>query len=98
MIAINQQVYERSGFGISVISRTGEDWRQYVDLGRALQRLSMNDLNLGFMSSGYSSKSGADLPAARRIARILADAGLPGGPSYFFVGGRVSDEQVRAEG
>ncbi|MFD3525397.1 amino acid adenylation domain-containing protein [Streptomyces sp. NPDC058653] len=98
VIAINQQVYERSRFGISVISRTGEEWRRYVDLGRGLQRLSMNELNLGFMSSGYSSKSGADLPAARRIESILADAGLRGGPSYFFVGGRVSDEQVRAEG
>ncbi|MHC5907217.1 amino acid adenylation domain-containing protein [Streptomyces sp. S6] len=98
VIAINQQVYERSRFGISVISRTGADWRRYIDLGRTLQRLSMNGLNLGFMSSGYSSKSGADLPAAKRIESILAGAGLPVGPSYFFVGGRVSDEQIRDEG
>ncbi|WP_019435944.1 amino acid adenylation domain-containing protein [Streptomyces sp. AA0539] len=97
VIAINQQVYQRSRFGISVVSRTTEDWRRYIDLGRTLQRLSMNDLNLGFMPSGYSSRTGADLPAAKRLERILADAGLRGGPSYFFVGGRVSDAQVRAE-
>ncbi|MFD7512129.1 amino acid adenylation domain-containing protein [Streptomyces sp. NPDC059853] len=97
VIAINQQVYERSRFGISVVSRTTEDWRRYIDLGRTLQRLSMNELNLGFMPSGYSSKTGADLPAARRLEAILAGAGERGGPSYFFVGGRVSDAQVRAE-
>ncbi|EDY47294.1 blue-pigment synthetase [Streptomyces clavuligerus] len=97
VIAINQQVYDRARFGISVISRTEQVWRRYVDLGRALQHLSMNELNLGFMSSGYSSKSGADLPSAKRLETVLTGAGLRGGPSYFFVGGRVSDEQKRAE-
>jgi amino acid adenylation domain-containing protein len=98
VIAINQEVYERAVFGISVISRTDREWRRYIDLGRKLQRLSMNDLNLGFMSSGYSSKTGDDLPSAKRIDAILHDLGRETGPSYFFIGGRVSDEQRLHEG
>jgi acyl-CoA synthetase (AMP-forming)/AMP-acid ligase II/thioesterase domain-containing protein/phenylpyruvate tautomerase PptA (4-oxalocrotonate tautomerase family)/acyl carrier protein len=98
VIAINQRVYERAAFGISLVATSPEAWRQYLDLGRKLQRLQMNDLHLGFMSSGYSSKSGNDLPSAKRLSRILTDRGLPTGPSYFFVGGRVSDEQTRGEG
>lgn len=97
VIAINQAVYDRASLGITVVSRTGPAWRRYIDLGRALQRLSMNDLNLGFMSSGYSSHSGDDLPSARRIDAILGGLGRARGPSYFFVGGRVSDEQRRHE-
>ncbi|GAA0384356.1 hypothetical protein GCM10009530_39070 [Microbispora corallina] len=98
VIAINQAVYDRASIGISLVSRTDREWRRYVDLGRALQHLSMNDLNFGFMSSGYSSKTGDDLPSARRIDAVLGDLGRPTGPSYFFVGGRVSDEQRRHEG
>ncbi|MEU8620074.1 amino acid adenylation domain-containing protein [Streptomyces sp. NPDC048623] len=98
VIAINQAVYDRAGFGISVISRSPEEWRRYIDLGRTLQRLSMNDLDIGFMSSGYSSQSGDDLPSARRIDGVLRELGRPGGASYFFVGGRVSKEQRRHEG
>ncbi|WP_158839419.1 amino acid adenylation domain-containing protein [Saccharothrix deserti] len=98
VIAINQAVYDRASIGISVISRTSRDWRRYIDLGRELQRLSMNDVNLGFMSSGYSSKTGDDLPSAKRIDGILRALGRATGPSYFFVGGRVSDEQRLHEG
>ncbi|GIE34035.1 hypothetical protein Ait01nite_070800 [Actinoplanes italicus] len=98
VIAINQAVYDRAAFGVSVISRTPHGWRRYIDLGRTLQRLSMNDLNLGFMSSGYSSRSGDDLPSARVVDGILRDAGRATGPSYFFLGGRVSDDQRRHEG
>jgi amino acid adenylation domain-containing protein len=98
VIAINQQVFDRSSLGITVISRTSKRWRSYIDLGRKLQRLQMNSLGFGFMSSGYSSKSGNDLPSAQRIASILNACGKDGGPSYFFVGGRVSDEQLRSEG
>ncbi|MFD8117558.1 amino acid adenylation domain-containing protein [Streptomyces microflavus] len=98
VIAINQAVYDRAGFGISVISRSPQEWRRYIDLGRTLQRLSMNDLDIGFMSSGYSSQSGDDLPSARRIDAVLRELGRPGGASYFFVGGRVSQEQRRHEG
>ncbi|ALO10102.1 Peptide synthetase [Streptomyces venezuelae] len=98
VIAINQAVYERASLGITVISRTRDTARAYIDLGRALQRLQLGDHGLGFMSSGYSSKSGHPLPAARRIDEILDEAGRPTGPSYFFVGGRVSEEQRLSEG
>lgn len=97
VIAINQRVYERAGLGISLVATGPDSWRHYLDLGSKLQRLQMNGLNLGFMSSGYSSRTGNDLPAAKRLNRILTDCGLPTGPSYFFVGGRVSDEQLRGE-
>ncbi|MFE2508266.1 amino acid adenylation domain-containing protein [Streptomyces naganishii] len=98
VIAINQAVYDRASLGISVISRGGPGWRRYIDLGRTLQHLSMNDAGLGFMSSGYSSRTGDDLPSARKIDAVLRGLGRPTGPSYFFVGGRVSEEQRRHEG
>ncbi|MBP2583828.1 amino acid adenylation domain-containing protein [Streptomyces sp. PvR006] len=98
VIAINQAVYERARFGITVVSRTPRSDRAYVDLGRTLQRLQLGSHGLGFMSSGYSSKSGSPLPAARRADEILTAAGRPTGPSYFAVGGRVSEEQRRSEG
>lgn len=98
VIAINQQVYERASFGLSFVSRHRNDWMQYIALGRKLQRLQMNDLALGFMSSGYSSKSGHDLPAARRIQDILTHSGERVGPYYFCVAGKVSAEQLASEG
>lgn len=98
VIAINQAVYERASFGVTAVSRSAEDWRRYVDLGRTMHRLSANDVDLGFMSSGYSSKSDNDLPSAKRINGILNDLGEDGGPSYFFLGGKVSYEQRRSPG
>ncbi|MFE5976515.1 amino acid adenylation domain-containing protein [Streptomyces sp. NPDC056460] len=98
VIAINQAVYERARFGLTVVSATPHSDRAYVDLGRTLQRLQLGAQGLGFMSSGYSSKSGHPLPAARRADEILTAAGRPTGPSYFAVGGRVSEEQLRSEG
>ncbi|MEU0004564.1 amino acid adenylation domain-containing protein [Streptomyces sp. NPDC006314] len=101
VIAINQAVYERSGFGITLVSRAAERGRErlsYVDLGRGLQHLMLNTGNLGFMSAGYSSRTGDDLPAARRMTAILQEAGQRTGPSYFCVGGTVSEEQLRHEG
>jgi thioesterase domain-containing protein/acyl-CoA synthetase (AMP-forming)/AMP-acid ligase II/acyl carrier protein len=98
VIAINQRVYARASFGISVIARTARSWRSYLDLGRGLQRLSMNELDLGFMSSGYSSRTGHELRSAERIASILRGCGRDAGPSYFFVGGRISEEQRTSEG
>ncbi|NKQ56060.1 amino acid adenylation domain-containing protein [Amycolatopsis sp. K13G38] len=98
VIAINQRVYEQAGFGISAISRAEAPWLEYICLGTKLHHLQRNDLGLGLMSSGYSSKSGHPLPAARRIDEILAAAGQTPGASYFFLGGRVSDEQIRSEG
>lgn len=97
VIAINQQVHARASLGITVVADPGRGWQAYVDLGRALQHLQMNDVGLGFMSSGYSSATGHDLPAALRMADVLTAAGRPTGPSYFFVGGRVSDAQRRGE-
>lgn len=98
VIAINQQVYERSSLGISVMSRPREDWLSYINLGRKLHQFQMNDMNIGFMSSGYSSKTGNDLPSAGRLESILNACGEDAGPSYFFVGGRVSDEQLLSTG
>lgn len=100
VIAINQQVYERAGFGITAVSRADEPWLEYLGLGTALHRLQRRgvDLGLGFMSAGYSSKSGHPLPAARRIDAVLASCGIEPGPSYFFLGGRVSGEQIHSEG
>ncbi|MCP3061448.1 amino acid adenylation domain-containing protein [Myxococcus sp. K38C18041901] len=98
VIAINQQVYERASLGITVVSRTQRTWRQYIDLGRKLHQLQANEHHLGFMSSGYSSHSGHDLPSARRMDALLRGLGHPTGPSYFFVGGRVSEEQRLSEG
>ncbi|WP_338932936.1 amino acid adenylation domain-containing protein [Streptomyces netropsis] len=98
VIAINQRVYERSALGITVVDKDRRGWRGYIDLGRKLQRLQMNDIGFGFMSSGYSSRSGDDLPSAKRMESILAGLGQDTGASYFFVGGRVSEEQLRSEG
>ncbi|HSP23839.1 MAG TPA: amino acid adenylation domain-containing protein, partial [Saliniramus sp.] len=95
VIAINQQVYEQASFGVTMVSRGAPAWLRYISLGRALQHLQMNDLNLGLMSSGYSSRNGQDLPSARRIARIL---GHEPDASYFAVGGRVSDAQIVSRG
>ncbi|MFJ1703841.1 amino acid adenylation domain-containing protein [Kitasatospora sp. NPDC088346] len=98
VIAINQQVYERAAFGMTAVARTREPWLAYIAMGTRLHHLQRNGLGLGFMSSGYSSRSGHPLPAARRIDDILTGCGIEPGPSYFFVGGRVSEEQVRSEG
>ncbi|MEU5096751.1 amino acid adenylation domain-containing protein [Streptomyces sp. NPDC020996] len=96
VIAINQEVYDRASFGISMIGHASEPWQRYVDLGRELQRLQMNGLDLGLMSSGYSSETGNPLPSARRIADI---AGIgPDAASYFAVGGRINAEQRLSEG
>ncbi|MEH6453179.1 MAG: DUF726 domain-containing protein [Psychromonas sp.] len=95
VIAINQSVYERASFGISVLSTTDENWLGYINLGRKLQSLQMNDLNIGLMSSGYSSKTGNNLPSAKRIQHIL---NKDVGPSYFFIGGLISDTQIHSDG
>ena len=98
VIAINQQVYERASFAITAVSRAEEAWLEYVGMGATLHHLQRNRLGLGFMSSGYSSKSGHPLPSSLRVDDILTAAGIPTGPSYFFLGGRVGEEQIRSEG
>ncbi|EST35029.1 amino acid adenylation domain-containing protein [Streptomyces roseochromogenus] len=97
VIAINQGVYDRASFGISAVSRALDPWLEYIALGTRMHHFQRTP-GFGFMSSGYSSKSGHPLPAARRLDDILGSAGILGGPSYFFLGGRVSDEQVTGEG
>ncbi|WGL58749.1 amino acid adenylation domain-containing protein [Pigmentibacter sp. JX0631] len=95
VIAINQIVYQRSQFGISLINKKSS-WHQYIDLGRYLQHLQMNDINIGLMSSGYSSKSGHSLPTALKLEKIL---GLSKeSASYFCLGGSISLEQKKDMG
>ena len=98
VIAINQKVYERAGFGITAVSRADQEWLEYIGLGAKLHHLQRNDLGMGLMSSGYSSKTGHSLPAAQRIDDILAACGGEPGASYFFLGGKVGQEQIRSEG
>lgn len=98
VIAINQQTYENSSFGISIVSKAFDGWSNYVDLGRRLQQLQQNGISIGLMSSGYSSKTGNDLLTAKRLNAILKDADFGSGPSYFALAGRVSEEQIRSEG
>ncbi|MET8684887.1 amino acid adenylation domain-containing protein [Streptomyces sp. NPDC004732] len=108
VIAINQEVYARSSFGISMLGGAAAPWQRYVDLGRELQRLQLNDVGLGLMSSGYSSETGNPLGSARRITDLLGagpetaarpeTAAGPDTASYFAVGGRVSAEQRLSEG
>lgn len=95
VIAINQAVYERSSFGITAISTTDKHWMSYINLGRKLQKLQMNPYRIGLISSGYSSKTGHNLPSAKEINRIL---GANKGASYFFIGGSITDEQLNSRG
>ena len=98
VIAINQAIYERAAVGISMVSCSTDRNQGYVDLGRRLQILQMNPYAIGLMSSGYSSESGNDLPSARRLESILDSVDRPVGPSYFAVGGRLSEAQITSEG
>lgn len=98
VIAINQQVFHRASVGLSVVSRELDDTLQYVSLGFALHKFQRNSVKFGFMSSGYSSKTGNTLPAAHRLDKILSAKGIKSGPMYFFIGGKVSNEQIASEG
>lgn len=98
VIAINQQVYDRASFGISIVSDHPQRWRRYLELGRCLQRLQMNDFGIGFMSSGYSSESGAPLPSDRQLKALLASLITPDSATYFCIGGAISSEQRQSEG
>ncbi|WP_248580129.1 amino acid adenylation domain-containing protein [Nocardioides sp. InS609-2] len=98
VIAINQEAYNRSRFGISIVTRSPGQWLEYVALGRALQRVQSNKHGLGLMASGYSSKTGHPLPASLRLDALLRDAGETPGASYFAVGGKVSQSQIGSDG
>lgn len=95
VIAINQKVFERSQFGIGLCTPGLEGHLAYVALGRAMQRLQMNDGRLGFMSSGYSSASGHDLRTATRFYDLVGERK---GAFYFCVGGRISSAQISHRG
>ncbi|QES40134.1 amino acid adenylation protein [Streptomyces venezuelae] len=97
VIAINQEVYARSSFGVTMIGRAAAPWQRYADLGRELQRLQLNGIGLGLMSSGYSSETGHPLASARRMTALLG-VGTGDTASYFAVGGRISEEQRLSEG
>lgn len=93
VVAINQQAFDRAGFGVSLLSGD-RNWAAFVELGRALHRLQDNDLGIGLMSSGYSSLTGRDLPTARRLQALLGEAGS--GTSYFAIGGPISATQLQS--
>ena len=98
VIVINQKPYELASFGITAVSRADQAWLEYVSLGTKLHHLQRNAVGLGFMSSGYSSKTGNPTPASQRIDDILAFCGIRSAASYFFLGGKVSEEQIHSEG
>ena len=70
MIAINQDTYNRSVFGVMLSCSRERGWHGFLELGRALQRLQMNHQSIGLMSSGYASLTGKNLPAANRYDEI----------------------------
>ncbi|WP_440880068.1 amino acid adenylation domain-containing protein [Tenacibaculum sp. C7A-26P2] len=97
VIAINQEVYERASIGISMVSTAKKSWKKFIVLGKKLQHLQMNPLYFGFMSSGYSSKSGNNLPSANKINRILEELKQPLGESYFCIGGLINNDQMNSQ-
>lgn len=99
VIAINQDTYNRSSFGVMLSCSRGRGWAGFFEMGRALQRLQMNHQSIGLMSSGYASLSGRNLPSATRYDEIAsAWSQCPNHLSYFAVGGPVSAEQVSSTG
>ncbi|WP_428460382.1 thioesterase domain-containing protein [Photobacterium makurazakiensis] len=98
VIAINQEVYDRASFGISIVENSREPAIHYISLGRTLHKIQSNPLFLGMMSSGYSSKTGNDLPSAVRMRQILNAQGLELKAFYFCIGGGISEEQYFSTG
>lgn len=94
LIAINQAAMNQAPFCVALCVRT-EDTASYIALGRALQHLQLNEMRYGFMSSGYSSRSGND---QRVVARLTSILGSRPGACYFCTGGRISDEQYHHRG
>lgn len=98
VIAINQSVYNESHFGLSLVVSDENRWDAYIWLGRELQRLQLNEQGIGLMPSGYSSKSGHDLPSCDRIRAILSGANKQVGAFYFALGGPITHEQILSQG
>lgn len=100
VIAINQRSYDQSSFGVVLATDADTGWHGFTELGRALahlQQIGARD-GVGFMSAGYSSLTGRDLPSARRFRDIFAEGPLENSLSYFALAGRVSTDQVRSTG
>lgn len=95
VIAINQEVFDRSSFGISLLAPRRDGWGAFVALGRALHRMQASGLGIGLMSSGYSSVTGRDLPSARRLDAVRGDTDHV---SYFAVGGPLDPAQESSRG
>lgn len=98
VIAINQGAYKDSHFGIAFVIEDEVSWNSYICLGRELQRLQLNEQNFGLMSSGYSSKTGHDLPSAIKMRTILQENGIGMGAFYFAIGGPISEAQKLSQG
>jgi len=84
VIAINQRSYDESAFAVVLAVPGDAGWDGFTELGRALARLQQRgiDSGIGFMSAGYSSLTGHNLPSARRFTEIAA-AAPPGALIYF---------------
>jgi len=96
VVAINQRSYDGSGFGVMLTTTPDAGWAGFTALGRALAHLQQlgADAGMGFMSAGYASLTGRDLPSARRFDDILGLRSL----SYFALAGPVTGEQLAATG
>ncbi|RDI53405.1 amino acid adenylation domain-containing protein [Nocardia mexicana] len=97
VIAVNQRSYDRSALAVALTTPADAGWDGFTALGRALAHLQQLgiDARVGFMSAGYSSLTGRDLPSARRLNDIVT--GTPQ-LSYFALAGHVSDEQLSSTG
>ncbi|GAA5069723.1 non-ribosomal peptide synthetase [Nocardia callitridis] len=97
VIAINQRSYDQAPFGVLLLVGRSAGWAGFTALGRTLAHLQQigTRTGLGFMSAGYSSLTGRDLPSARRIGEI---ADRPGTLSYFALAGPVTAEQLGSTG
>lgn len=98
VIAINQRTYEQASFGIAIVKLNESRWDDYIQLGRQLQILQMNNEKIGLMASGYSSKTGNDLATAKRLEFLFSEIGLIHKSSYFALAGGISSEQILSEG
>ncbi|MCX6408449.1 MAG: amino acid adenylation domain-containing protein [Propionibacteriales bacterium] len=95
VVAINQRSYAASAFAVALRCPRSAGLPGLRELGRALHRLQDNAVGIGLLSSGYSSLSGRELPAAARITELLPEDGDQ--LSYVALAGRVSEDQQRAE-
>nr|WP_280388171.1 alpha/beta fold hydrolase [Nocardia wallacei] len=97
VIAINQRSYDRSTVAVALTTPADAGWDGFTALGRALAHLQQLGIEarVGFMSAGYSSLTGRDLPSARRLSDILT--GTPQ-LSYFALAGHVTGDQLASTG